>query len=202
MKLYEYGMTRSMRCHWTLAELEVEYQPVTIDLRKGEHKTAEFLALNPYGKIPVLVDGDAVIAESAAICSYLAEKYPDKHLIPEPGSVERAHYYQWLFFCMAELEPYLWAIQKHTVLYPKARRLPEAIKLAGEEYRDNVKALADRVESNDFILGEAFSVADIVICFNLMWAVSCRLTDAYPSLSLYIERMKQRPAFPHQLYED
>ena len=82
MKLYEFGPTRSIRARWVLQELGVEFEVVTINMLKGENRSPEFLAVNPAGKLPVLVDGDLILTESVAIVLYLAEKYPDKQLIP------------------------------------------------------------------------------------------------------------------------
>ena len=82
MKLYEFAPTRSIRARWTLQELGVEFEAVTVNLMAGEHRRPEFLKINPAGKLPVLVDGDTVLTESIAIVTYLAEKYPEKKLIP------------------------------------------------------------------------------------------------------------------------
>ena len=78
MKLYEFAPTRSIRARWTLQELGVEFEAVTVNLVLGEHRRPEFLKINPAGKLPVLVDGDTVLTESIAIVIYLAEKYPEK----------------------------------------------------------------------------------------------------------------------------
>jgi len=116
MKLYEYPQSRSTRVQWMLAELDLDYESVTVDLIRGEQFSGDFLAVNPYGKVPVLDDDGTVITESAAICTWLAERYAGGRLIPAGGSVQRGHYYQWTFFCMAKLEPFLWSIRKHTLI--------------------------------------------------------------------------------------
>ncbi len=82
MKLYEFGPTRSIRARWALQELGVDFEPITVNLVAGEHRRPEFLAINPAGKVPVLVDGDLALNESVAIVLYLADKYPTKRLIP------------------------------------------------------------------------------------------------------------------------
>jgi glutathione S-transferase len=200
MRLYEYGRSRSTRCHWMLAELELEYESVTVDLAKGEQRRPQFLAINPYGKVPVLEDGDAVVTESAAICTWLAERYPEKNLIPPEGTLERAHYYQWTFFCMAELEPHLWAMRKHMLIYPKEKRSAAAVRLAREEYATNVSCLAGQIGNDGFVLGPSFNAADIIIGYNLLWAESLDLLGGHALLQGYVERLKQRPAFPHHIY--
>ncbi len=104
MQLYEATKTRSARCRWLLQELNVPFEGIKVQLSQGEHKKPEFLKINPYGRVPVLVDGDLVLSESIAICLYLADKYADKKLIPPPGTPERAKHDQWLLFCATELE--------------------------------------------------------------------------------------------------
>ena len=107
MKLYEFGPTRSIRARWTLQELGVDFEPVTVNLTAGEHRRPEFLEINPAGKLPVLVDGDLVLTESVAITLYLAEKYPDRGLVPADLK-QRAQVNRWLLFTATELEQPLW----------------------------------------------------------------------------------------------
>jgi glutathione S-transferase len=73
MKLYEFDVSRSTRVHWVLREADVKYESITVDLVQGEQKSPEFLAINPYGKLPVLEDHGIIITESAAICTYIAD---------------------------------------------------------------------------------------------------------------------------------
>src|SRR5262245_37556000 len=117
MKLYEFGPTRSIRVRWTLQELGVDFEYVVVDLTKRDNRRPEFLKINPAGKLPVLVDGDLVLTESAAIAWYLAEKYAGKGLIPRDPA-RRAQVHQWLLFAVTELEQPLWRINKHVHLYP------------------------------------------------------------------------------------
>jgi len=117
MKLYGFPPTRSIRVLWTLRELDVEFEFVTVDPTKGELGSPEFLAVNPAGKLPALVDGDFVLTESVAIVLYLAEKYPEKGLLPS-GLRARAEVNRWLLFSATELEQPIWRIARHTVLYP------------------------------------------------------------------------------------
>ena len=89
MRLYEFAPTRSIRVRWTLQELGVDFEAVTVNLVAGEHRRPEFLKLNPAGRVPVLVDDDLVLTESVAIVLYLAEKYPHKGLVPTDLSSAR-----------------------------------------------------------------------------------------------------------------
>ncbi len=103
MKLYGLGPTRSIRALWGLLELGVDFEFIPVNLRAGENRHPDFLRLNPAGKLPVLVDGDFVLTESAAIVLYLAEKYPAKGLLPADLKV-RAQVYRWVMFAVTELE--------------------------------------------------------------------------------------------------
>src|SRR5215470_3400988 len=123
MKLYEFGPTRSIRARWTLQELGADFEPICVNLLAGEHRKPEFLKINPAGKVPVLVDGDLVLTESVAIVLYLAEKYPDKELMPRERG-PRAQVYRWLLFAATELEQPLWRISKNTALLPPEKRVP------------------------------------------------------------------------------
>jgi glutathione S-transferase len=130
MKLYEFAPTRSIRVRWTLQELGVDFEAVTVNMLSGEHRSPAFLKLNPAGKLPVLEDGNLVLTESVAIVLYLAEKYPAKGLMPTDLG-QRAQLYKWLMFAATELEQPLWRIARHTHLYPEDKRLPADVALAG-----------------------------------------------------------------------
>ena len=117
MKLYGFGPTRSLRALWGLKELDSDFEFVPVNILAGEHRRPDFLRLNPAGKVPVLVDGDLVLTESAAIVMYLADKYRDKGLLPADLK-ERAEAYRWVMFAVTELEQPLWRITRHTFLYP------------------------------------------------------------------------------------
>ncbi len=135
MRLYEFGPTRSLRARWTLQELGVSFESVTVNLLQGDHQRPEFLAINPAHKIPVLVDGDRVVTESVAIVLYLAEKYPDRGLIPTTLE-ERGEFHRWLLFAVTELEQPLWRIARHTRLYPEDQRLPGDVTIASREFKE------------------------------------------------------------------
>ncbi|MEH2003131.1 MAG: glutathione S-transferase [Nostoc sp.] len=129
MKLYEFAPTRSIRVRWVLQELGVEFEAISINMRAGEHRTPDFLTINPTGKLPVLIDGEHIITESVAIALYLGEKYPESNLVPT-DLLLRAQLYRWLLFTATELEQPLWRIARHTFIYPEELRLPAEIPLA------------------------------------------------------------------------
>jgi glutathione S-transferase len=135
-----------------------------------------FLRLNPAGKVPVLVDGDMVIPESAAIVLYLADKYREKKLLPASVG-ERAQVYRWIMFAVTELEQPLWRISKHTALYPEDKRLPADIVLAREEFLAMAAILDSHLEGRRFIVGDSFTVADCVTAYLVDWANEFHLID-------------------------
>jgi glutathione S-transferase len=192
MKLYEFAPTRSIRARWTLQELDVPFEAVTVDLVAGEHRSAAFLAINPAGKLPVLVDGDMILTESIAIVLYLAEKYPERRLIPsDPG--ERAQLMRWLLFTTTELEQPLWRIARHTTLYPENRRLPAEVALAREDFAPMAAVLERHMRGREFVVGDRVTVADLVLAYTLDWAQMAKLLDGFPGLGAYVERMYARP---------
>ena len=98
MKLYWAPRTRSLRALWVLEEAGVPYERVRLDLSAGEQKSAEFRAINPMAKVPALTDGTLAVAESGAICAYVAEAHPEAGLAPPVGDPARGRYLRWLFF--------------------------------------------------------------------------------------------------------
>jgi glutathione S-transferase len=159
MRLYEFAPTRSIRARWTLQELDVEFEAVTINLIAGEQRSPAFLKINPAGKLPVLVDGDTVLTESIAIVLYLAEKYPDKGLIPIDLQ-ERAQLMRWLLFTTTELEQPLWRISRHTAIYPEDKRLPAEVALARDDFAPMAKVVEEHMSGRQFVVGDTVSVAD------------------------------------------
>src|SRR5262245_30884961 len=97
-QLYYYPGNANLAPHLLLEEADCELELVLVDRAVGAQKSAEYLKLNPNGRIPTLVSGELVLFESAAICVYIAEQYPAARLIPPAGSVQRAHFFQWLMF--------------------------------------------------------------------------------------------------------
>jgi glutathione S-transferase len=195
MKLYEFGPTRSIRVRWTLQELGVEFEPVTVNMLAGEHRRPEFLAVNPAGKLPALVDGDLVLTESVAIVLYLAEKYPEKRLIPADLK-QRAQHHRWLLFTTTELEQPLWRIARHTNLYPEAVRLPGDVTIARREFAEMAAVLEKHMQGRQFVAGDGATVADFVTGYTLDWGNEYGLLDGLPTLQAYMQRLYVRPEAP------
>ena len=193
MKLYEFGPTRSIRARWTLQELDVPFEAVTVNMMKGEHRSPEYLAVNPAGKLPALVDGDLVLTESMAIVTYLAEKYPDKGLIPA-NLKERADFHKWIMFTATELEQPLWRIARNTNLYPEDKRQPSDIAMARQDFASMATVLNDHMNGRAFVVGETATVADFVLAYTVDWANEIMLLEDFPGLRDYMTRMYERPA--------
>lgn len=198
MKLYGFAGTRSQRALWGLAQVDADFEFVSVNLLEGEHKRPEFLKINPAGKVPVLVDGDNVIPESAAIVLYLADKYPQKGLMPVDLG-ERAQVYRWALFAVTELEQPLWRITRHTMLYPPEKRLPADIELARSDFATMATILDKHLEGREFIVGNQLTVADCVTVYLIDWANEFRLIDAFPRLHAYMERLYARPEAPSRI---
>ena len=181
MKLYQFGPTRSIRARWVLQELGVELNSVTINMLEGEKRRPEFLTLNPAGKLPVLVDGDLILTESVAIVLYLAEKYPDKQLIPATLA-ERAQLNRWLLFATTELEQPLWRMARHTHLYPKEKRIPDEIAVARDDFLQMASVIDQHLRDRQIVVGHRVTVGDFVLAYTLDWAKEVNLIERLPRL--------------------
>ncbi|MBD0343756.1 MAG: glutathione S-transferase family protein [Coleofasciculus sp. Co-bin14] len=192
MKLYEFAPTRSIRVRWVLQELGVEFEAISINMQAGEHRTPDFLTINPTGKLPVLIDGEHIITESVAIALYLGEKYPESNLVPT-DLLLRAQLYRWLLFTATELEQPLWRIARHTFIYPEELRLPAEIPLARQDFTSMAVVLENHLLDRQFVVGEHVTVADFVLAYTLDWANEVQLLATFPTLMDYMERMYKRP---------
>ena len=204
IKLYGAGPSRWVKCYWTLRELDVPFEPVVVSLRNGENRTADFLARNPFGKIPVLEDGDLRLRESSAICTYLAEMHPDKGLLPKMGSPERALVNQWMSFAVADLEQPLWRAMRHRFLYPEEKRIPGEVEVAYADFKA-LAATLERELRRDQVVGSAFTLADLTMAYTLRWSrieriIGADLLAGFPRLIEYTQLHTSRPAFPSALY--
>ncbi|RCV88257.1 glutathione S-transferase family protein [Billgrantia montanilacus] len=195
LKLYGTPPTRVLRVIWLLNELGLEYEQVPVALMQGEHLQPDFLAINPAARVPVLVDGNQVITESAAIQLYLAEKYPQAGFVPEAVE-ERAQMYRWIFFLMTEIEPLLWRIARHTFLYPDEKRLPQDVDQAREECVEMVAVLERHMQEREYLVGDRLSVADFNAAYTLDWVNEENLLGNAPRLREYLKTMYARPTAP------
>lgn len=200
MELHGTPPTRALRVLWLLQELGIEHEVVTVNVPAGEHLQPPFLALNPAGKLPVLVDGGLVLTESAAIPLYLAEKHPEKGFIPVDLGT-RAQMYRWIFFLVTEIEQPLWRIALHTRIYPEHERLPADVALARRDCSRMLQVLEDHMQARAFLAGDSVSVADFNAAYTLDWANEEGLLDASPRLQAYLREMYARPHAPMTIAE-
>jgi len=190
--LYGYPQTRSTRASWALEETGAEYTFKPINLRAGEHRSDEYLSLNPFGKVPTLIDDELVMYESAAICTYIAEKFPESRLIPTESQA-RAAYFQWLLFSVTELESHLWLAAKHSRILPEEKRIPAIIALETEAFQHASIILAGRLQHHQYLAGDQFTAADIMCVSVLNWAIAMKIA-LNPAVAEYRKRICDRPA--------
>ncbi len=188
MKLYWAPRSRSFTALWLMEETGQPYERVLTDITTGAQKTPEYLSINPMGKVPALRDGDATLAEAAAICAYVAERYPDAKLAPPLGDVRRAKYLYWLFFSPGCIEPAIVQLATKIEMNPVAAGWGEAQRV--------FDVLDAAVNKGPWILGDTFSAADIAIGSGLNFAVrQFKMVPSRPSFERYIDRCAARPAF-------
>lgn len=194
MKLYGHPNSRATRALWALEEVAAEYEYVHVDLKTGQGRSDAYLALNPAGKVPTLVDGELVITESAAICLYLGDKFPESGLVPPIGTAEGAECYRWVSFAISELEQPLWTIAKHRFVLPEEKRVPEIMQTAFWEFSVAASVLATGIDNRQYATGETFTAADILLGHTLAWARSTRIELGHDSLNVYVDRVLDRAA--------
>lgn len=189
MKHYYHPMSRAITTHWMLTELGVEHEQIVVDFPAGGNNTDEFRAINPMAKIPVLADGDVVVTETAAICAYLADKFPNKALAPPVNSNERGRYYRYLFFPGTTLEPMFTFNQLESQDYS-----PQSAGWGDLERC--LTAVESMTPDIDWALGKQFTAADIVYGGMLDFAVQFGwLQSPTAKVAAYIQRIKSREAY-------
>ena len=188
--------SRTVRAHWMAHELGLDYTPRLIGSRTGETQSDGFRKLNLKEKIPVLVDGDLVLTESAAIVTYLGDTYgPDTGLVPAPFTPARARYNEWLSFIQMELDAHtLYVMRKHRDLADLYGQAPAAIDEAIAGFHKQVRFAEQRLQDNDYLVGETFTGADILLTSCTTWATAYGV-DLSELLKDYTSRNMKRPAY-------
>jgi glutathione S-transferase len=188
MKLYWSPQTRSFRALWMLEEAGRSYERVLIDIRKGTQSTSEFRAINPMMKVPALADGAAMLAESGAICAFVAERVPEANLAPPLGDPLRGRYHHWLFFAAACIEP------AYTQKFIKFEL--NSSQAGWGSFERVIDVLGDALRSGPWILGERFSAADVMLGSDLHFGISLlKIVEPRPEFTAYVARCAARPAF-------
>jgi glutathione S-transferase len=188
MKLYWCPKTRAATAIWMMEEAGQPYERVLIDISAGAQKKPEYLAINPMGKVPALQDGDATMAEAAAICAYVADRYPQAKLAPPVNDPRRAKYLYWLFFAPSCIEPAIMQI---------FTKLEVPSFTAGWGDATQVFDVLDKaLEKGPWLLGDDFHACDVVIGSGLNFAIrQFKMVPARPSFDRYLDRCIARPAF-------
>ena len=195
--LWGVGTSRTLRAHWALHELGLDYESKPILARSGETKTQEYTRLNPRQKIPLLQDGNFKIAESPAIAAYLSNTYgtPENALIPADPR-EYAIWLEWCFYAATELDATsLYVMRRHGDLKHVYGEAPAALEsAAGYFARQLCHAEQALQDERPFLVGGRFTTADMLLTTCLTWAVNYRVPVTTACLA-YMERITSRPAY-------
>ncbi|WOB48827.1 glutathione S-transferase family protein [Xanthomonas hydrangeae] len=194
--LYHSPSTAALVVHWLLVELDVPHVLHPLDFDRAEHKSPEYLALNPAGVVPALVLDGQVLTEAAAIVLHLADLYPQAGLAPPVGTPARADYYRWMFFCANTLQP-----AYRAWFYPSEPAGAAHSDAAQAQARQKLEAAWTQVDahlqaSGPYLLGQTLSAADFMLTMMMRWSRNMpRSSDTWLALHSHAQRMKARPAF-------
>jgi glutathione S-transferase len=195
--LWGAGTSRTIRAHWALHELDLDFELRPIQPRTGETKTPEFTALSARQKIPLLQDNGLILTESAAIVTYLSDAYGQAHnrLIPiDPNP--RAQCLEWCFFVISELDATsLYVMRRHGDLRHIYGEAPEASAAAADYFQMQMRTVERALQDDPcYILGDSFTAADILLSTCVTWAIRYGVTVS-PAVMEYNDRVIARPAY-------
>jgi len=198
-QLYYYPCNASLAPHFVLEEMGVDFELVLVDRKSEAQKSEEYLALNPAGRIPTLVDKsneeDLVLFESPAICTYLAEQHPEFNLIPLAGATHRAKFHQWIMYLtntlQAELMIYFYP-QKHTLDETAAGNIK---KQQENRVTEMFELLDNELAGKDFLVGDSITVCDYFLLMLAIWADEfVKPPLSFSNLCCYLKKLTKRPA--------
>ncbi len=196
LTIYHVAGTRSMRVIWLCLELDIPLEVEVIDFSPAYRNTASWRALSPTGKVPVLRDGEFTMFESGAMVQYLLDAYGDGRLQPRPGTKAAALFQQWSWFAEATLARPLGDIAQHSVIRPEAERIPGVVEDAKVRALTALGAVEKGLENCTYLMGEAFSAADINMGYSLMLAERFGLLhEDLMETRAYFSRLKDRPFY-------
>ena len=187
LTLYTNMQSRGVVVDWLVLDLGIEIERIEVAYG-AEMKSAEFLKLNPFGKVPDLVDDDVVIYELDAICAYLADKFFEKGLAPALDHPKRGLYYRWLFFGAGPLA----AASDNEYLNVKVTA-EQKMHIGYGDYADVYNALIQGLEqANPYLCGEQFTVADISVGAMILWQLKMGKLQSHPAIERYVTALQQR----------
>jgi glutathione S-transferase len=193
LKLYGGAKNRGRRCYWLAKELGLEIEAIEIDLHSGQHKSPEFLKLNPNGHVPVLDDDGFILYESLAINLYLAKKHGGP--LAAASLQEEALFNQWSLWVTNEVERPLITILEHRMILPEGERDPALADAAWEKLQKPLGTLEQTLTSRDYLVGNRFTVADlnVSIVMSLINRLSLDITR-FPNARAWLDTCLARPA--------
>ncbi len=188
LTLYHASPSRSSIVLWMLEELGQPYDVKLMKLSEGDNMKPDFLRLNPMGKVPALKHDDTVITEGAAICTYLADEFPEARLNVPIGTPWRGVYLKWMFFGPSCIEP--------AVIDRVAPRREEARRgmLGYGDFDTVMNVVARAVEKGPWIMGQQFTAADVIIGANIRWGMMFKMIPERKEFTDYAARIASRPA--------
>lgn len=201
IRIYHAPRTRSVRVIWLCEELAIPYEVVTIDFSREYRASDEWRAMHPQGKVPVMEDGDITIFESCAMIQYLLDRYGDGRLQPEAGSEAAAHYQQWCWFAESSFARPLGDMIHHSRLRPEHERIPGVVEDARLRAEPCLAATDQHLVDRDYLVGDSFSGADIIMAWTLFLAKMLELFDeeSAPNAWRYLANLEARPAYQSAL---
>lgn len=189
MQLYEYGPSRSVRARWTLLETGTEFESIDARQMIG---TEEYRKIHPQAKLPALVVDGRPLFESAAIATFIADRAPEAGLIAPAGTWERALHDQWVSFALTEMEAYLWSSFRNTSLLPEDQRVAGILGQNARFARAAADVLDAALGETEYLVGNRFSVTDIIVGYTVNWGHLSGLIDDYENLNAYLGRLHAR----------
>jgi glutathione S-transferase len=185
--LYHSPASRAFTAYWMLEEIGVAFDVQTVDISKGEQKSPDFLKINAAGKVPALTDGEVVVSENPAIAIYLADRYSYGVLAPRIDDPDRGAYLKWMVYSTAVVDPVAY-------LHEQKIDLPGFGPGFGG-FDDMVEVLASALRTRDYLLGDRFSAADVVLGGTVSRLLYLKILPEAPELVDYNARLTRREAY-------
>jgi glutathione S-transferase len=186
---YTNPMSRGQIVRWMLEEVGQPYLTEILQYA-NTMKAPAYLAINPMGKVPAIRHRGQVVTESAAICAYLADAFPEAGLAPAPGSPERAPYYRWLFFAAGPVES---ATSNRSCGFDAG---PDKARMMGYgTFETTMDTLESAVDSGGWLAGDKFSAADVYLGSQIVWGLQFGTLPTRPAFEAYAAKLTARPAY-------